>query len=134
MQPVRSTASYAGRESGLSGGQPESFRAAPSPRLPFRLAEDPIRRREQEANQKAETQRRDESSRGSLMVKLDKPFPDLKPSRDLAEGPVRESFNRAWLREQREARYAEYDRQRAERRAEPERDLALQHVMRGPEH
>ena len=43
-------------------------------------------------------------------------FPQLRPEHEQA--PIRETFNRAWLREQCEARLADLERQRAEQRIE----------------
>jgi hypothetical protein len=43
-----------------------------------------------------------------------KPFPDLRP--EFERTPIRETFNRAWLREQREARLADLNRQREQHR------------------
>ena len=60
-----------------------------------------------EAQRRGESER---SGRGSDMVKMDKPFPELRPANEQA--PIRQAFNRAWLREQREARIAELERQR----------------------
>ena len=95
------------------------------------------------AMEKTEAQRRGESERGgrsSNMVKLDKPFPELRPANENA--PIRESFNRAWLREQREARMAEYERQREQQAIEQRREMEnreqtqmheQRHMQHGPE-
>lgn len=80
----------------------------------FKCARDPLYRKQLEAMQKTEKQRREESGRSSLMVKLDKPFPELKPKNEL--GPLREKFNTAWAKERREARIHMY----ATREKEPE--------------
>lgn len=51
-----------------------------------------------------------EAKRDSEMVKLDKPFPELKPN--YARGLKRSSFNQNWLREQRAAKMVDFANQR----------------------
>lgn len=98
---------------------PAGFRAAPSPRHAFNDASE-------------------HTGRGSEMVQRDKPFPELRPEHEQA--PIREAFNRAWLREQREARMADLERQREERRmielaerAKQQDFEAQAHVQHAPE-
>lgn len=86
--------SYAGKHPELAGDMPASFREALSPSSAFDHA-------------------REHTGRGSEMVQRDKPFPELRPKHEQA--PIREAFNREWLREQRESRLADLDRQREER-------------------
>jgi hypothetical protein len=58
------------------------------------------------------------------MVKRDKPFPELRP--EFEQTPIRETFNRAWLREQREARLADLNRQREQHRTLEQPEHAIQ--------
>jgi len=107
------TTSFAGKHSELAGDRPDSFSQAPPNRREFNHARDRYISLQLKAMEKTEAQRRGESERtgrGSEMVKLDKPFPELRPANEQA--PIRQAFNRAWLREQREARLAELQRQR----------------------
>ncbi len=67
----------------------------------FAHARDPFYSLQLKAMQKTEAQRREESGNGSMMVKLHKPFPELRPKHTLE--PLRHSFNQAWLRERRAA-------------------------------
>ncbi|GJL75966.1 hypothetical protein [Nitrosomonas sp.] len=99
------TTSFAGRHPELVGDMPVSFRSAPSSRQAFDHAREHI-------------------GRGSEMVKQDKPFPELRPKYEQA--PIREAFNRAWLREQRESRLVNLDRQREERLAMERSEHAMQ--------
>ena len=62
------------------------------------------------ATEKTEAPRRETVGPGSTMVRLHKPFPDLRPRSE--QGPLRAAFNRAWLREQRAARMAQYEAER----------------------
>ncbi len=112
------TTSFSGKHPELSGDTPASFHRVPPHRHEFDHARDPTISKQLKAMELTEAQRRGESERdgrGSEMVKLDKPFPELKPEHE--SGPIRETFNRAWLREQREARMADYERQREHQRA-----------------
>ena len=107
------TTSFAGKHPELAGDRPDSFAQAPPNRREFDHARDRYVSLQLKAMEKTEAQRRGESERsgrGSEMVKMDKPFPELRPANEQA--PIRQAFNRAWLREQREARLAELKRQR----------------------
>lgn len=107
------TTSFAGKHPDLAGDRPNSFGQAPPNRREFDHARDRYISLQLKAMEKTEAQRRGESERSgrsSNMVKLDKPFPELRPANEQA--PIRQAFNRAWLREQREARLAELERQR----------------------
>jgi hypothetical protein len=107
------TTSFAGKHPELANDNPESFRQAPPLHREFDLARDPYIAKQIRAMEQTEAQRRGESERsggGSQMVKWDKPFPELRP--EFEQTPIREAFNRAWLREQREARLADLGRQR----------------------
>jgi len=107
------TTSFSGKHPELARDIPDSFREAPPSRREFDHARDPYISKQLKAMEKTEAQRRGESERsgrGSEMVKLNKPFPELRPANEQA--PIRQAFNRAWLREQREARIAELERQR----------------------
>jgi hypothetical protein len=108
--------SFAGKHPELANDNPESFRQAPPLHREFDLARDPYIAKQIRAMEQTEAQRRGESERsggGSQMVKRDKPFPELRP--EFEQAPIRETFNRAWLREQREARLMELNRQREHR-------------------
>jgi hypothetical protein len=110
---------------GFKGSRnPESFRQAPALHREFDLARDPYIANQIRAMEQTEAQRRGDSERsggGSQMVKRDKPFPELRP--EFVQAPIRETFNRAWLREQRDARLADLNRQREQH-----------HTLEQPEH
>lgn len=113
------TTSFSGKNPQLGSDTPASFQRAPSSRREFDQVRDPYYARQLKAMQLTEAQRRGDSERtgrGSEMVKLNKPFPQLRPKSE--QIPIRETFNRAWLREQREARLIDLERQRAERQFE----------------
>lgn len=112
------TTSFAGKHQELAEDTPASFHKVPSHRHEFDHVRDPYISKQLKALEQTEAQRRGDSERtgrGSEMVKLDKPFPELRPAHENA--PIRETFNRAWLREQRAARMADFDRQREQQRA-----------------
>ena len=128
-----SRASYAGREPGLSQGIPASLRGWRALRAGFDHARDPFISAKLKAMEKTESQRREEAGSGSGMVKMQRPFPDLRPKQE--QGPLRASFNQAWLREQRAARLAQLAREaavRAEERGCPQR-VADKERSRTPE-
>lgn len=121
------TASFAGKYSKLANDIPDSFRRAPSPRRAFDYVRDPYIAKQLQALELTEAQRRGESERsgrGSSMVKLHKPFPELRPEHE--QTPLREAFNSAWLREQRSARLADLDRQREQQRRMEQAEYAMQ--------
>ena len=113
---------------------PVSLRKAPPSRSEFNLARDPLIKRQMEAMKKTEAERREEGGRGSRMVRLHKPIPALKPKSEFAQGVLSDTFNREWLREQREAYFADMNRQRLELREQiQEYDMPQRQVYRGPE-
>jgi hypothetical protein len=121
------TTSFAGKHLELANDNPESFRQAPPLHRDFGLARDPYIAKQIRAMEQTEAQRRGESERtgsGSQMVKRDKPFPELRP--EFERTPIRETFNRAWLREQRDARLADLNRQREQNRTLEQPEHAMQ--------
>ncbi|MEW8562585.1 MAG: hypothetical protein AB2541_10780 [Candidatus Thiodiazotropha sp.] len=98
-QPSRM--SYAGRDPVLSRDTPDSLRYTRPVHTPFDHARCPYISRQLKDQGKSEAKRREESGRGSLMVKLHRPFPELRPKHE--QGQVRSAFNQAWFREQRAA-------------------------------
>jgi hypothetical protein len=132
--------SFAGKHQELAGDTPASFHKVPLNRREFDHARDPYLSKQLKALEQTEAQRRGDSERtgrGSEMVRLDKPFPELRPAHENA--PIRETFNRAWLREQRAARMADYERQREQHRAIEQSNTMEQEwtekapAQRGPE-
>lgn len=88
------TTSFAGKHPELANDMPASFRKAPSQRREFDHVRDPYIGKQLKAMEQTEAQRRGESERagrGSEMVRLDKPFPELRPK--LEQTPIREAFN-----------------------------------------
>ncbi len=125
-EAVRNAASFAARHPDLGSGQPEAFlKAAPS-RSAFDQARDPLIKVQIEDLKKTEAQRREEGGRGSNMVRQDRPKVEAKPDIEFADGAVRVTFNAAWLREQREARIAQYKEQRAERSRQGGREVGYE--------
>lgn len=128
------TTSFSGKHPELANDTPDSFREAPPNRREFDHARDRYVSLQLKAMEKTEAQRRGESERGgrsSNMVKLDKPFPELRPANEQA--PIRQAFNRAWLREQREARLAELERQRQREQQDAAQQRAIEqgnHAMK----
>ncbi|SCX83191.1 hypothetical protein SAMN05216420_10137 [Nitrosospira sp. Nl5] len=122
------TTSFAGKHPELANDNPESFRQAPPLHRAFDLARDPYIAKQIMAMEQTEAQRRGDTERsggGSQMVKRDKPFPELRP--EFVQAPIRETFNRAWLREQRDARLADLNRQREQHRTleQPEQTMQM---------
>lgn len=76
----------------------------------FEPARDPLIAAQHRAMEQTEATRRGEGERGSSMVRKDRPHPQLRPKQE--PGPTRAAFDRAWLREYRAARMADYQAQR----------------------
>lgn len=98
----------------LRQSAPDSFREVSSTRSVFDRVRDPLIAKQLEALKKTESQRRGKQGEGSQMVKLHKPFPELRPRSEMA--PKRDAFNRAWRDEQRRARPKGFDRPQQERK------------------
>lgn len=124
--------SFAGRDPELSQHTPVSLRKLRALRSPFGHARDPYLSAQLSDREKTKAQRREEHGRGSHMVKLHKPFPELKPKDN--DNPLRAAFNRAWLKEQRAAQLARFKKERQHREQQTE---ALQpgvpHIVQGRE-
>ena len=99
------------RDPDLRQDAPESLRRAEGLRQPFDHARDPLISEQLKDMEKTEAQRRKAQGRGSSMVRSDRPFPELRPRYERA--PIREAFDRAWLKEQRAAAFARMDAQRS---------------------
>ncbi|MEZ5813852.1 MAG: hypothetical protein R3E13_03905 [Alphaproteobacteria bacterium] len=128
------TTSFAGKHPELAGDMPDSFREAPPNRREFDHARDRYISLQLKAMEQTEAQRRGESERSgrsSEMVKLSKPFPELRPR--LEQAPIRQAFNRAWLREQREARLAELESQRQQKQQDAIQERAIEQSAKNME-
>ena len=117
--------SYAGREPELSRGTPDSLRRLRALSTPFDHARDPLISAQLKDMEKTEAQRRGEGGRGSAMVKLHRPFPELRPKHDMTQ--IRPGFNQAWLREQRAARLAQYQAERVNSEQSPAQQAEYTH-------
>lgn len=82
------------------------LREVKSPYVEFDNASNPQRKAERADMERTEAERRREQGEGSQMVKLSKPFPELKPKN--ATPVLRQSFNQNWLAEQRRAEMDNY--------------------------
>ena len=128
------TTSFAGKHPELAGDIPDSFRKVPPNRREFDYARDRYIGMQLVDMEKTEAQRRGESERNgrsSEMVKRSKPFPELRPANEQA--PIRQAFNRAWLREQREARLAELERQRQREQQNAVQEQAIEQSRKAME-
>ena len=105
--------SYAGSEPALQQNAPVSLKRLRALRSPFDHARDPLISAQLKAMAMTESQRREESGRGSSMVGKERPAPVLRPKR--AQALIRASFDQAWLREQRAAQLARFQTERAAR-------------------
>ena len=101
----KSRTSYAGHEPNLRRSAPVSLRQLRALRTPFDHARCPYVSRQLKDQSKTEAQRRGEQGRGSMMIKLHRPSPVLRPKHE--QSILRASFNKAWLKEQRRARLAQ---------------------------
>lgn len=120
----REGTSYASRKPGLREAMPDSLRKAGSTKATFDHARDPWLSKQLKAEQQSEARRR-ETGDGSKMVKLHKPFPELRPKRE--RSPIRQSFNRAWLREDREAQMRQLEAQAEHMRNEVRQEKTHEH-------
>ena len=87
---------------------PQSLRSAKGVSRTFDHARDPLISKQINDINKAEKQRREEGERGkgSEMIKLHRPFPDLRPKNDNTQ--IKITFNQDWLREQRKAQLSNF--------------------------
>lgn len=93
--------SFSSQDESLRRDTPVSLKEVHAANPQFNRVTDPWKAKQLEDMNKTEAQRREEGSRGSEMVKKDKPTPALKPSNE--NEPVRQTFNKAWLKEHRDA-------------------------------
>lgn len=105
MRQRNSRKSAASLDKDLQSRLPESLRTQAGVSSPFEHARCPLNSMQLNDLNKTEAERRGEQG-GSNMIKLHKPFPDLKPKNH--QSVVRQHFNQQWLREQREARMQHY--------------------------
>ena len=105
-----SDVSYAWRDPALRADAPLRLQRQRVLREAFDHARDPLISAQHRAMEQTESQRRGASERGSSMVGTDRPYPELRPKQE--PGPKRAAFDRAWLREHRAARLAQYREQR----------------------
>lgn len=99
---------YSSREARLRQGVPSRLQNAGHARHNFDHARDPFISAQRKDLEKAEGQRREEGD-GSKMVKLYKPFPELRPKHDLSQ--IRGNFNKSWLSEYRSAQMKQFEAQ-----------------------
>lgn len=123
--------SYAASVPDLRARLPPAFRQTGTTRREFDQVRDPLIAAQLKDLHKSEAQRRGEAStgtgRGSLMVKLHKPFPDLKPKNH--HSVLRAQFNQDWVREQRAALLAQYRQQEGEQKHQAIAAPALGYAM-----
>jgi hypothetical protein len=110
-KPAR-RASYAGTEPGLQENTPAGLRTEGPLRPRFDPVRDPLIAAQLKDMGKTEKERREETGRGSAMVRADRPHPELRPKDE--DRPLRAAFDQAWLREQRAAQLAHFKQERAE--------------------
>lgn len=91
-----------GRDVKFAGQEPNSLEQHPGVQRYFAEANQNDTEQSIEADQ--------EQGRGSLMVKQDKPEPELKPDPEIATDQDRETFNEKWSSEQGAAREAMMER------------------------
>lgn len=101
MNDKRSRASFSGHHPDFASGMPDSLQSIQPIQSSFNEAGDPLLKKQREALQLTEAQRREEAASGSQMVKRQKPFPELKPKHELE--PIRHTHNQNLLRDHREA-------------------------------
>jgi len=121
----REGVSHSSREPSLRGDMPESLRKAGSVCSPFDHARDPWLSKQLKAERQTEAKRR-ESGDGAKMVKLHKPFPELKPKHDLTQ--IRKTFNKSWMQEAHAARMAQFDEQAQHMRDQAANEHQAEHT------
>ncbi|GEM_PF-1430727 len=99
---------YSSREARLRQNVPSRLRNAGHVRPSFDNARDPLIKAQRKDLEKTEGKRREDGG-GSKMVKLHKPFPELRPKHDLSQS--RETFNKNWLSEHRRAQMKQFEAQ-----------------------
>ena len=106
------TISYAASQPDLRARLPAAFRHTGTTRRAFDQVRDPLLAEQLRDLNKTEAQRRGEQDQGSLMIKRQRPQPELKPRYHHAI--TRVQFDLEWLREQRAAMLAYYRQQAGE--------------------
>jgi len=101
--------SYAGADSRLIARLPDALKPDAGVRPTFEHEANPQTHAERLAMEQSEAQRRGEQDPGSMMVKLHKPFPDLKPKYHVEV--LRAHFNQQWFQEKRNAQMRSHQEQ-----------------------
>ena len=99
---------YSSREARLRQDVPSHLQNAGHVRPGFDRARDPLINAQLKDLKKTEGKRREDGD-GSKMIKLHKPFPELRPKRDLSQ--IRETFNKNWLSEHRRTQMKQFETQ-----------------------
>ena len=99
---------YSSREARLRQDLPSRLLNIGNVRPSFDHARDPLINAQLKDLKKTEAKRRDGGA-GSKMVKLHKPFPELRPKHDLSQ--IRKTFNKNWLSEQRRVQMKQFEAQ-----------------------
>lgn len=123
--------SYAGRHSDLYRGTPVSLREVKPASLFFNDQADPLHKAQRKALQQSESERREAMSQGSLMVKLHKPFPELKPH--YAHSVLKASFNQSWLKERKRSALQHLQQQENTKRQNENPYIKIQSLGYEPE-
>lgn len=96
---------FSSREKSLRGDVPPSLHGVKSVRISFNHVRDPFISAQLKSMLQTEKERQ-KSGDGSRMVKLHKPFPDLRPKHDTSQ--IRKSFNQQFLSEQRHEQLSQF--------------------------
>lgn len=99
---------YSSREARLLQDVPSHLQNVGNVRPSFDHVRDPLIKAQLNDLKKTEGKRREDSD-GSKMVKLHKPFPELRPKHDLSK--IRETFNKNWLSEDRRMQMKQFEAQ-----------------------
>jgi hypothetical protein len=121
---------YSSREKGLRDDMPLSLRGVNSVRISFDHARDPLISKQLKSLSQTETKNREDGD-GSRMVKLHKPFPDLRPKHDISQ--IRKSFNQQLISEQRHEQLSQFRAQEQQLKSQSVEKLEITQPKKGME-
>ena len=96
---------FSSQDKRLRRGVPVSLQGVNSARLSFDHARDPLISAQLKSMAQSEASRQEDGN-GSRMVKLHRPFPELRPKHDISQ--IRKSYNQQYLSEHRRAQLSQF--------------------------
>ena len=99
---------FSSQDKRLRRDVPPSLQGVNSVRLNFDHARDPLISAQLKSQSQTEVKNREDGD-GSRMVKLHRPFPELRPKHDISQ--IRKSYNQQYISEHRRAQLSQFKAQ-----------------------